>query len=66
MFSQETVFVNLDLSEEPTTSVYQDAHWDKPGMAPIVSVVMVKLDMELAEIVQLKHSLTLSAQDVSA
>jgi hypothetical protein len=35
-------------------------------MAPIVSVVMVKLDMELAEIVQLEHSLTLSAQDVSA
>ena len=67
MFSQETVFVKLDLSEqEQTMSVYQDAHLDKPGTAPIVSVVMVKLGMALAEIAQLEHSPTLSAQDASA
>lgn len=47
-------------------SVYQDAHLDKPGTAPIVSVVMVKLGMALAEIAQLEHSPTLSAQDASA
>lgn len=67
MFSQETVFVKLDLSEqEPTMSVHQDAQLEKSGTAPIVSVVMVRLDMVLAEIAQLEHNPTLSAQDASA